>query len=66
MGIVFGKTGVAEPAFDLLLSRPTTTPYEIRRYSTRFAIETEYSGRDGAGFMALAGYIGELFERYIY
>lgn len=57
--MVFGKTGVAEPAFDLLLSRTSSKcPYEIRRYGTRFAIETEYSGEDGAGFMALAGYIG--------
>ena len=57
--LVFGKTGVAEPAFDVLLSRATSKcPYEIRRYGTRFAIETEYSGQDGAGFRALAGYIG--------
>jgi hypothetical protein len=66
MGIVFGKTGVAEPAYDLLLSSTSNAagqvPYQIRRYSSRFAIETEYSvngdGNDSAGFRALAGYIG--------
>lgn len=42
MGMVFGKTGVAEPAFQVLLSRTTnvTTSYEIREYGKRFAIET--------------------------
>lgn len=62
MGIVFGKTGVAEPAYDILLSRDppaTSLGYEIRRYGTRFAIETEYAGEDaGSAFRILAGYIG--------
>lgn len=61
MGIVFGKTGVAEPVFDCLLSRSSPLPYEIRKYGVRYACETEYStssGNDGMGFRALAGYIG--------
>lgn len=62
MGIVFGKTGVAEPAFDVLLSRTSSTvPYELRKYSMRYACETKYSAssnNDSAGFRALAGYIG--------
>ncbi len=60
MGIVFGKTGVAEPSFEMLLSRSSASiPYEIRQYGVRYAIETEYQvGRDGDGFRALAGYIG--------
>mmetsp|Transcript_2028 Transcript_2028/g.2758 ORF Transcript_2028/g.2758 Transcript_2028/m.2758 type:complete len:224 (+) Transcript_2028:115-786(+) len=60
MGIVFGKVGVAEPVYDILLSRSTTSiPYQIRRYGTRYAIETEYKAdRQGDGFRALAGYIG--------
>ena len=61
MGIVFGKTGVAEPTFDCLLSRSSSSPfpYEIRRYGKRFACETEYKfGMEGSGFPALAGYIG--------
>lgn len=60
MGIVFGKTGVAEPAFERLLIRSSTAiPYEIRRYGVRYAIETEFpKGRESLGFRALAGYIG--------
>mmetsp|Transcript_1664 Transcript_1664/g.2473 ORF Transcript_1664/g.2473 Transcript_1664/m.2473 type:complete len:222 (-) Transcript_1664:34-699(-) len=63
MGIVFGKTGVVEPSFDLLLSRSASNlPYEIRRYGNRYACETQISmnGKDGnsGGFRALAGYIG--------
>mmetsp|Transcript_45176 Transcript_45176/g.83596 ORF Transcript_45176/g.83596 Transcript_45176/m.83596 type:complete len:233 (-) Transcript_45176:76-774(-) len=64
MGIVFGKTGVAEPAYDVLLSRTAKSgikvPYEIRRYGERFAAETPYIGEDGinSAFRRLAGYIG--------
>lgn len=64
MGIVFGKTGVAEPVYDCLLSRASSSttnfiPYEIRRYGKKFACETEYKmGMEGTGFPALAGYIG--------
>eukprot|EP00557_Chaetoceros_sp_GSL56_P003387 CAMPEP_0176502232 /NCGR_PEP_ID=MMETSP0200_2-20121128/14634_1 /TAXON_ID=947934 /ORGANISM="Chaetoceros sp., Strain GSL56" /LENGTH=250 /DNA_ID=CAMNT_0017901271 /DNA_START=1199 /DNA_END=1951 /DNA_ORIENTATION=+ len=56
MGIVFGKTGVLEPPFQVLLTRgssssptattatvPVTTPYEIRNYGVRFACETIYN-----------------------
>ena len=60
MGIVFGKTGVVEPSFEMLLSRSSASlPYEVRRYGKRFAIETEYkASNNGDGFRALAGYIG--------
>jgi hypothetical protein len=60
MGIVFGKTGVAEPAFDVLLARSSSSfPYELRKYGVRFACETEYpANNNGMGFKALAGYIG--------
>lgn len=62
MGIVFGKTGVAEPSFEKILTRSTASlPYEIRQYGVRYAIETEYNsagGGQGGGFRALAGYIG--------
>lgn len=57
MGIVFGK--YREPAFDVLLVRVNvTTPYEVRRYGERFAVEADH-GRGGASpFPLLAGYIG--------
>jgi len=60
MGIVFGKTGVAEPVFETLLSRNNcTVPYEFRRYGQRFAIETLYENEDtSSAFRSLAGYIG--------
>jgi hypothetical protein len=65
MGMVLGKTGVAEPVYESLFLRsaaaktPFSTNYEIRKYGTRFAIETDYS-RDNTGnaFRSLAGYIG--------
>lgn len=73
MGMVLGKVDVAEPAFQVLLSRTTKTaggtnaaavPYEIRSYGTRFAIETEYTGEDetSSPFRALAKYIGVFGE----
>jgi len=61
MGIVFGKIDVAEPTYNVILNKlPPSFPYEIRRYGTRYAVETEYVGEKNAGkaFMALAGYIG--------
>lgn len=61
MGIVFGKTGVKEPVFDLLLSRSDAVPYQLRKYGVRYACETEYplsDKSDSVGFRALAGYIG--------
>ncbi|KAL3787976.1 hypothetical protein HJC23_002901 [Cyclotella cryptica] len=63
LGMIFGKIGVEEPAFELLFTRSLTspqTPYEIRRYGKRYAIETtmEPSEKTSSPFMALAGYIG--------
>ena len=61
MGIVFGRTGVTEPVYDVLLSRSTTSfPYEVRKYGKRFAIETTYARDEdpGKSFMKLAKYIG--------
>lgn len=71
MGMVFGKTGVAEPVYESLFLRSVlknkqhssynnnkySTEYEIRRYATRYAIETDQNGMDNA-FRLLAGYIG--------
>lgn len=64
LGMIFGKTGVEEPAFELLLTRALTapqTPYEIRKYGKRYAIETTMSSTESSTsspFMRLAGYIG--------
>lgn len=69
MGMVFGKIDVAEPAFEVLLSRiNATTSYEIRKYGKRFAIEAEMNApgvtqtsekdKTRSPFMSLAGYIG--------
>lgn len=60
MGIVFGKTGVAEPKYESLLCRSSCdTPYEVREYGTRFAIETDVVRNEtGLAFRRLAGYIG--------
>jgi hypothetical protein len=63
LGMIFGKIGVEEPAFELLLSRTLSspqTPYEVRRYGKRYAIETTMnpSEKTSSPFMALAGYIG--------
>lgn len=61
MGIVFGKTGVAEPAFDTIMSRSASITYDLRKYGVRYACETVYpmsDKNDGMGFRALAGYIG--------
>lgn len=61
--MIFGKIGVEEPAFELLLTRVLSspqTPYEIRKYGKRYAIETTMSSSDktSSPFMRLAGYIG--------
>lgn len=63
LGMIFGKIGVEEPAFELLLTRALSspqTPYEIRKYGKRYAIETTMSSSDKTStpFMRLAGYIG--------
>jgi hypothetical protein len=56
MGIVFGKTGVAEPAFSTLATFPS---YTVRQYSVRYAIECSINS-DNKGFRELAGYIGAI------
>jgi len=62
MGMVFGRVDVAEPAFDILLTRTASaTPYEIRSYGKRFAIEAQNSGKkqdENSAFRLLAKYIG--------
>ena len=58
MGMVFGKTSVAEPAFTVLSShRYSSMNFEVRSYSQRFAIETTMTDSSG-GFRTLAGFIG--------
>ena len=58
MGLVFGKTGAAEPAYDVILTRfNAATPYELRHYGKRFSAETTCSN-DNSGFRLLARYIG--------
>ena len=61
--MIFGKIGVEEPAFELLLTRALFSPqtsYDIRKYGKRYAIETTMSSSDknSTPFMRLAGYIG--------
>mmetsp|Transcript_19361 Transcript_19361/g.38688 ORF Transcript_19361/g.38688 Transcript_19361/m.38688 type:complete len:197 (+) Transcript_19361:315-905(+) len=56
MGMVLGKTGVAEPAYDVIF-RSAKANVELRSYSTRFAIRTKCEA-DNKAFMSLAGYIG--------
>lgn len=62
MGIVFGRTGVVEPVYDVVLSRTSgaNMSYEVRRYGKRFAVETNCVGDEDSGksFMRLAKYIG--------
>lgn len=63
MGIVFGKTGVAEPSYKVLATIDKgSIPYEIRQYGQRFVAETHYKGdgRDSTSspFRLLAQYIG--------
>ena len=57
MGIVFGKTGSAEPSFSLLAS--SAKGYEVRSYPTLFtaAVAMEDAG-DNNAFSILAKYIG--------
>mmetsp|Transcript_29463 Transcript_29463/g.80963 ORF Transcript_29463/g.80963 Transcript_29463/m.80963 type:complete len:238 (+) Transcript_29463:98-811(+) len=69
MGVVFGKQTVAEPAYEVISKQLSSSlvPYEIRRYSTRFAAETAYAAtpssataenEDNTPFRLLAQYIG--------
>ena len=79
MGMVFGIQREEEPSYTVLLDRTAATtgtttsctPYEIRRYGTRYAIETVFddnerssNNKDGtrSPFMKLAGYIGVLSD----
>ena len=69
MGMIFGKIDVAEPAYQTLLSRTgCSLPYDIRSYSKRFAIETEWTSSGTSNkemdspFFALAKYIGVIGE----
>mgnify|MGYP003406639485 CR=1 FL=1 len=57
MGQVFGRNGVAEPAYGIL---KRTNFYEIRKYGVRFAAETPSTG--DKAFMKLAKYIGVFGE----
>merc|ERR1711862_917985 len=82
-GMVFGKINEEEPPFEILLNRNSLiatadgdnksastaakTPYVIRKYGKRYAIETEWSKKSDekdmmkqtrSPFFALAGYIG--------
>jgi SOUL heme-binding protein len=65
MGQVFGRNGVAEPAYEVLYHRASDFSYEIRKYGTRFAAHTAYNSSSSDGgrgddkpFMDLARYIG--------
>jgi len=59
MGIVFGRTGVNEPAFTILSKHSPSShaAFEVRSYAQRFAIETAISS-ENSGFRELAGFIG--------
>lgn len=57
MGMVLGRSGVAEPTFEVIITKSTAAlPYQLRKYGVRHVCETE--NRPGMGFRALAGYIG--------
>mmetsp|Transcript_9491 Transcript_9491/g.15769 ORF Transcript_9491/g.15769 Transcript_9491/m.15769 type:complete len:226 (+) Transcript_9491:221-898(+) len=60
MGTVFGRESVDEPAFSVLVDRVSVgTPYELRQYGPRMAVETSSAdGDDNKPFMTLAKYIG--------
>ena len=58
MGQVFGRTGVAEPAYEVLYKNSENFSYEIRKYGVRYVAEASYSGDDNSPFMLLAKYIG--------
>lgn len=59
MGIVFGVTGVKEPAFNMLLQ----SPVEIREYASYVVAEVPMKhGADNDAFPSLAKYIGVFGE----
>jgi len=75
MGMVFGIQREEEPSYTVVLDRttgvtpPLSTPYEIRQYGTRYAIEAAFEDSSGdnkdetrSPFMKLAGYIGVLSD----
>ena len=83
MGMVFGIQREEEPSYTVLLDRTLAaasssnrgdvrTPYEIRRYGTRYAIEAAFDDPSSPGdnpeentrspFMKLAGYIGVMSD----
>ncbi len=51
MGSIFGKESVKEPPYEVLFRRTTgntvdntvATPYELRKYATRYAAMVEYN-----------------------
>jgi hypothetical protein len=58
MGMVFGKSTVAEPSFKVLYEHSKSFEYEIRKYGERYAAEASYKGSDDSPFGILAKYIG--------
>jgi hypothetical protein len=83
MGMVFGIQREEEPSYTVLLDRTLAaasssnrgtvhTPYEIRQYGTRYAIEAAFDDPSSPGdnpeentrspFMKLAGYIGVMSD----
>jgi hypothetical protein len=58
MGMVFGKSSVAEPSFKVLYTHSKSFEYEIRKYGERYAAEATYKDGDDSPFGILAKYIG--------
>lgn len=56
--MVFGKSNVAEPSFQVLYKHSKSFEYEIRKYGERYAAEATYKGGDDSPFGILAKYIG--------
>lgn len=61
--MVFGKTGVEEPVFEVLMKHSSSAgfPYEVRKYGQRYAAETLLT-EDNDAFSRLARYIGVFGE----
>jgi hypothetical protein len=58
---IVGKESVKEPPFEVILQRNTAkTPYELRKYGTRYAASVECANANDTStpFRALATYIG--------
>jgi hypothetical protein len=58
MGMVFGKSNVAEPSFKVLYQHSKSFEYEIRKYGERYAAEATYETSEDSPFGILAKYIG--------